>query len=428
MIDRLPDKRFYDKLIRERPEHRDGVPEHISRRAFLRCGLTGACGLGLVAMLGQSGKSLLSSLGVQSAFAQDEATLLQDAVAEKSEKYVAEARFYDKLAELKVKCTLCPRECQVADRERGYCGVRENRAGEYKTLVYNRPCSANPDPIEKKPLFHFLPGTAAFSIATAGCNIECKFCQNWQISQFRPEQVASTYLTPGDIVSLAKQTRCKSIAYTYSEPVIFYEYMYDIAKLGKSRGVYSVIISNGYISEKPLRELCNVLTAVKVDFKAYTEKFYRDTCSGELKPILKTLETLADIGIWTELVVLIVPTLNDSEAEIRDMSKWIVTHMGKNVPVHFTRFHPTYKIRNLPSTPVKTLERSREIALAEGLNFAYVGNVWGHKGENTYCPKCSSPVVERYGYHIKAVRLNHGKCGKCDGLVPGLWSEDQIRA
>ncbi len=428
MIDQLPDNRFYDKLVRERPEHSDGVAEHISRRAFLRCGLAGACGLGLLTMLGQSGESLLSGLGVQPAFAQDEATLLQDAVAEKSEKYVAEARFYEKLAELKVKCTLCPRECQVADRERGYCGVRENRGGEYKTLVYNRPCSANPDPIEKKPLFHFLPGTAAFSIATAGCNIECKFCQNWQISQFRPEQVASTYLTPENIVSLARQTRCKSIAYTYSEPVIFYEYMYDIAKLGKSRGVYSVIISNGYISEKPLRELCNVLTAVKIDLKAYTEKFYRDTCSGELKPILKTLEILADIGIWTELVVLIVPTLNDSEAEIRDMSKWIVTHMGKNVPVHFTRFHPTYKIRNLPSTPVKTLERSREIALAEGLNFAYVGNVWGHKGENTYCPKCSSPVVERYGYHIKAVRLEHGKCKKCGELIPGLWSEDQIRA
>jgi pyruvate formate lyase activating enzyme len=400
----------------------------MSRRAFLQRGVAGTCGLGLLALLGQSGRSLFSGLGAQPAFAQDEAALLKNAVAEKSDKYVAEARFYDKLPELKVKCMLCPRECQVANRERGYCGVRENHSGEYKTLVYNRPCTATPDPIEKKPLFHFLPGSAAYSIATAGCNIECKFCQNWQISQFRPEQVASIYLVPEDIVSLAKQNNCKSIAYTYSEPVIFYEYMYDIAALGKKQGVYSVIVSNGYINEKPMRELCKVLTAVKIDFKAFTEKFYHDTCSGELQPVLKTLDTLADIGIWTELVVLIVPTLNDSEDEIRDMSKWIVAHMGKNVPVHFTRFHPTYKIRNLPSTPVKTLERSREIAMAEGIHYAYVGNIWGHKGENTFCPKCSTIVVERYGYRINAIRLNHGKCEKCGELIPGLWTEDQIHA
>jgi pyruvate formate lyase activating enzyme len=234
------------------------------------------------------------------------------------------AMFWEKLEERKVKCLLCPRQCVVADVERGYCGVRENQGGEYQTLVYGTLCSANIDPIEKKPLFHYLPGTTAFSIATAGCNIECKFCQNWQISQFRPEQVESHRIEPQRLVDNCRAQRCPTIAYTYSEPVVFYEYVHDSAALARQQGVGSVMISNGYIQEKPLRQLCQQLTGVKIDLKAFTEKFYREMCSGELKPVLATLETLKDIGIWFELVILIVPTLNDSADEIKQMSRWVV--------------------------------------------------------------------------------------------------------
>jgi pyruvate formate lyase activating enzyme len=352
----------------------------------------------------------------------EEATTPKGAAAEESDKFVAPARYIEKLPELKVRCKLCPRECVVADRERGQCGVRENRNGEYVTLVYSRPCSLASDPIEKKPLFHFIPGTTALSLATAGCNIECKFCQNWQISQFLPEQVRSIYMPPEQVVSTAVRNKDKTIAYTYSEPVIFYEYMYDIAKTGKARGVRSVMISNGYIQEKPLRDLCKQLDAVKIDLKAFTEKFYRDSCSGELKPVLDALEVLKNIGIWFELVVLIVPTLNDSEDEIRQMAKWVVKNLGPDVPMHFTRFHPTYKIKNLPVTPRKTLEMARSVAATEGVKFAYIGNMPGHKWESTYCPKCGEKIISRYGYFIQFNKLSNGACPKCGERIPGVWS------
>jgi pyruvate formate lyase activating enzyme len=235
-----------------------------------------------------------------------------------------ESMYYKKLENLRIECEICPRKCKVADLERGYCGNKENRDGKYYTLVYSRPCSVHVDPIEKKPLFHYLPGTPALSIATAGCNIECKFCQNWQISQFRPEQVRNFDLPPEEIVRLAREHKAPTIAYTYSEPVVFYTYMYDTAKLAKQEGIGSVMISNGYITEEPLVELCKELSAVKVDLKAFTEKFYKEICSGELKPVLEGLETLKKIGIWYEIVVLIVPTLNDGGQEIREMSMWII--------------------------------------------------------------------------------------------------------
>jgi pyruvate formate lyase activating enzyme len=335
---------------------------------------------------------------------------------------VRPALHYEKLEEMRVRCTLCPRECTVADQERGYCGVRENRLGTYYTLVHSRPCAVHTDPIEKKPLFHFLPGTLAHSIATAGCNIECRFCQNWDISQFRPEQVKSVYLPPEELHQRARETGARSIAYTYSEPVIFYEYMYDTAKLGKETGIKSVMISNGYIQEKPMRELCAVLDAVKIDLKAYTENFYKEYCSGELKPVLATLELLKKMGIWYEIVVLIIPTLNDSEAEIRAMSRWVASALGPDVPIHFSRFHPTYKLKNLPETPVATLDMARRVAMEEGLHFAYVGNLWGHEGENTFCPGCGKPVVKRIGFKILEMNLEKGRCTSCGKPIPGVWS------
>ncbi|MFB0519329.1 MAG: AmmeMemoRadiSam system radical SAM enzyme [Acidobacteriota bacterium] len=339
------------------------------------------------------------------------------------ELFVREARYYKKLEELKVQCELCPRKCTIADLERGYCGVRENRQGSYYTLVYSRPCSIHMDPIEKKPLFHYLPGTSALSLATAGCNIECKFCQNWNISQFRPEEIQSWYAPPQEIVSLAKKYKCPTIAYTYTEPVIFYEYMYDIAQAARKEKIGSVMITNGYIMEQPMVDLCQQLTAVKVDLKAFTEKFYRESCSGELQPVLDILVTLKKMGIWLEIVVLIVPTLNDSPEEIDQMTRWIGENLGRDVPVHFTRYHPTYKIKNIPPTPVKTLEQAREVALKNGMHYVYVGNVPNHPAENTYCASCQKVVIQRVGYRILEVNLNEGKCKFCQNPIPGVWKD-----
>jgi pyruvate formate lyase activating enzyme len=335
---------------------------------------------------------------------------------------LVEARHYTKLDELKIKCELCPRECVIGDRERGYCGVRENQNGTYYTLVHSRPCTQQVDPIEKKPLFHFLPGTQAFSIATAGCNMECKFCQNWNISQFRPEQIRSDKMSPEDIAQRAKKAESVSVAYTYSEPVIFYEYMYDCAVAARKEGIKSVMISNGYILEKPMRELCAVLDGVKIDLKAFTEKFYAETCSGHLKPVLDTLVLLKELGMWFELVVLIIPTLNDSPQEIEQMAKWVYSELGPDVPIHFSAFHPMYKIQNLPRTPVKTLERCRKIALDAGLRFAYLGNVRGHPGEHTYCPDCGEILIRRQGYIIIKNTIENGKCPKCETTIPGVWN------
>jgi len=336
-----------------------------------------------------------------------------------------EARYWEKLEENKVKCVLCPRECEVADVERGYCGVRENQGGIYQTLVYGALCSANLDPIEKKPLFHYMPGTGAFSIATAGCNIECKFCQNWQISQFRPEQVSGILVTPDQLVAACKSRKCPTIAYTYSEPVIFYEYMYDVAALARKQGIGSVMISNGYIQKKPMRELCQHLTGVKIDFKAFSEKFYREMCAGKLKPVLETLVTLKEVGIWLELVILIIPTLNDSEDEIKQMSQWVMKNLGPDVPMHFTRFHPTYRVTNLPRTPVSTIEQCRKIALDAGVHYVYAGNVPMHEGENTYCHSCGEQLIRRIGFHVASNKIKDGQCPKCSTKIPGIWSQEQ---
>ncbi len=333
-----------------------------------------------------------------------------------------EAKYYKKLEHKEIECELCPRKCRVGDRERGYCGCRENREGIYYTLVHSYACSANVDPIEKKPLFHFLPGTKAFSIATAGCNMNCKFCQNWEISQVRPEQVRSMYLPPEDVVDYARQSGTRSIAYTYSEPIVFYEYMLDTAIAGRERGIKSVVITAGYINHDPWMELIREVDAIKVDFKAFTEKYYEEICHAKLRPVMDALVDLGKSGIWYELVYLMIPTLNDDVKDIRKMCKWMVANLGRDVPLHFTRFHPMYLLKNLPPTPVSSLERAREIALEEGMNFVYVGNVPGHQGEHTYCPECKEIVIGRIGYTITRMNLKNGKCQSCGKPIPGVWS------
>ncbi len=336
-------------------------------------------------------------------------------------RFIQEAKFYEKQSYKKIKCKLCPRECVIDDQERGYCGVRENREGKYYTLVHSRVCAANVDPVEKKPLFHFAPGTLAFSVATAGCNVNCKMCQNWDISQSRPEQVHADYIPPQNLAALARNNRCFSIAYTYSEPTVFCEYVLDCADAGRAAGVRSVVVSGGYIQQDPLAEMCRRVDAIKIDLKGFTEKFYKEVVNGELKPVQNTLVAIRKQKVWNEIVYLVIPTLNDSDQDFRGMSRWVKTELGPDVPVHFTRFHPEYLLKNLPSTPVETLERAKAIGDAEGLNYVYIGNVPGHPAENTRCPKCRRVVVERNGFTIRAFHIDKGKCQFCQTPIPGMW-------
>jgi pyruvate formate lyase activating enzyme len=373
-------------------------PTPFNRRDFLKLGCLAGCTLPLPKFL-----------------------FADNSFPEEEQKFIIEARYYEKLPHKKIKCVLCPKECVIDDRERGYCGVRENREGTYYSLVYARPCTYHADPIEKKPLFHFHPGSLSFSIATAGCNVNCKFCQNWQISQSRPEQIRSIYIPPEKTTELAKKFNSISIAYTYSEPTIFYEYMMDTAITAHEKNIKSVVVTAGYIQKDPLTELCKNVDAIKVDLKAFSEKYYKDIVNGELKPVLDSLVTMKKMNVWTEIVYLVVPTLNDSESEFTDLCKWIKHNLGPDIPVHFTRFHPQYLLKNLPPTPIKTLETAKQIADAEGLKYVYVGNVPGHPSESTFCPKCNKKVVDRIGYTIRAVNIKNNKCIYCNTEIAGIW-------
>ena len=337
-------------------------------------------------------------------------------------RFVREAMNYAPGSGGLVTCRLCPRGCLISKGLRGHCRVRENRNGKLYTLIFGRACTYHNDPIEKKPLFHFLPGTNAFSIATAGCNIECKFCQNWQISQARPDDALSLDMPPAKVVEKAREAGSPTIAYTYTEPVIFYEYMFETARLGKKSGLRSVMISNGFINREPMRKLIPHLAAVKVDLKAFSRKFYSEVCDGALEPVLDTLQLLNETGIWHEIVVLLVPTLNDGEEEISNLCRWVKEKLGPDVPLHFTRYYPAYKIMNIPPTPVATLERARKTAMDAGIKFAYVGNVPGHPGENTYCPRCKKLLINRVSYHVSIAGLVNGKCKYCGCPIPGVWS------
>jgi len=332
-----------------------------------------------------------------------------------------EARHYKKLPGGGIECGICPRHCRVTDLERGFCGARENRGDVYHTLVYGLPCALNIDPIEKKPLFHFYPGTTALSLATAGCNVDCKFCQNWDISQARPEQTDNLDLPPKELVDICAHRGVPTIAYTYSEPVIFYEYMYDTAELGHKESIKSVMITGGYIEEKPLGDLLPHLDAVKVDLKAIREDYYRDVVRGELKPVLDRLIQIKKSGMWLEIVYLVVPTLNDTESEFKELALWLKEYLGTETPVHFSRFHPQYLLKNLPPTPQRTLEMAYDICRAEGLKFVYLGNLPGHPAESTYCRECGEMLIERRGYRIYQYNLEGNRCRKCKRVIPGLF-------
>ncbi|MGD2127181.1 MAG: AmmeMemoRadiSam system radical SAM enzyme [Desulfobacteraceae bacterium] len=321
-----------------------------------------------------------------------------------------------------IRCELCPRRCRVSKGVRGYCGVRENRDGKYYSLVYGNPCALHLDPIEKKPFFHVLPATTALSIATAGCNFHCKFCQNWEISQATPEEVYSYDVHPELAVKKAKEMGARSVAYTYVEPTIFCEYMLDVAHHAKKAGLLNVIHSNGFINMEPLRSLCKGLDAAQIDLKAFSDTFYQELCDGELAPVLETLKTLKQEKVFVEITNLMIPTKNDDIGMVKEMCLWIKKELGPDTPLHFSRFYPLYKLTKIPPTPVSTLEKARKMALSVGLEYVYIGNVPGHEAWHTYCPGCKKTVIERTGYMIREMHLNTGKCGFCGRPIPGIWS------
>jgi pyruvate formate lyase activating enzyme len=320
-----------------------------------------------------------------------------------------------------VLCVLCPHRCILAEGERGLCRVRENRDGKLYSFVYGNPCAVHVDPIEKKPFFHFLPGTMAFSLATAGCSLRCQYCQNHTISQHPPEQTQNYDAPPGAVVSASVQQGAPTIAYTYSEPLVFYEYMLDTARLARRSGLRNVVISAGYVNEEPLRELCRATDAIKIDLKGNNEDFYREVCGGTLEPVLNAIRIIHEMGVWLEIVNLVVPTLNDDSAELRALVEWVMDTLGPDVPLHFSRFHPDYQLLNLPPTPVETLETARNMALEVGLNYVYLGNLPGHEGNHTYCPNCGEMIIQRSGMATVALDIVDGECRHCHTPIPGVW-------
>jgi pyruvate formate lyase activating enzyme len=321
-----------------------------------------------------------------------------------------------------VRCLLCAQGCTIKTGARGRCRARMNVNGELRSLVYGRPLAVHIDPIEKKPFYHFLPGTDAFSLGTAGCPLRCKFCQNWTLSQASPEDNDTQYVAPGGLVSGALSNKAPTIAFTYNEPTVFTEYLLDTAREARTRGLRSVMVSCGFMNEAPLAEMCAALDAIKIDLKGFSEDFYRKVSNAELKPVLRSIKQVARSGVHLEIVNLVVPTLNDDKATLQGLVDWVAGELGFDVPVHFTRFHPDYQLLNLPPTPIATLERARDAAMARGLHYAYVGNVPDHPGNHTYCPKCGKIVIQRTGFFVDQVHMRNGACAFCGAKIAGVFA------
>ncbi|MBA7629561.1 hypothetical protein ES703_37060 [subsurface metagenome] len=336
-------------------------------------------------------------------------------------KWSKEAMFYTATPR-GVKCGICPNECTLRPGQISDCRNRVNHEGKLYSIAYGNPCAVHVDPIEKKPLLHFYPKSKAFSIATAGCNFVCLNCQNWEISQTSPKKTRNFDLMPEKVVDSCMQYNCQSIAYTYSEPVSFYEYMYDTSKLAHQNNIKNVMVSNGYINEEPLKKLAPYLDAANIDLKGFDNDIYLRLNAGKLQPVLDTLITLKDNDVWIEITNLIVPSWTDDFDMIKRMCAWLVTNGFAGYPLHFSRFHPMYKLTQLPETPLHTLIKARDIALKEGCKYVYVGNIPGKGMENTVCPNCKEVVVERRGYTILKYQITKGKCTYCDTKINGLWN------
>ena len=332
-----------------------------------------------------------------------------------------EAMFYEKLDGGSVRCHLCPHQCKIKESKRGICGVRENRNGLLYSLVYGKAVVGGMDPIEKKPLFHFLPGSGAYSIATVGCNFRCRNCQNFNISQMPKDegQIVGEDAPPEAIVTSARQSESRSIAYTYTEPTVFFEYAYEIAKLARKEGLCNIFVSNGYITEAAIRTIAPYLDAINIDLKGLSDDLYSKICGGHLQSVIEAIKLYKSLGVWVELTTLVIPTLNDSEIELREIADFIKS-VGVDIPWHISQFHPSYKLTHLPPTPVTTLRKARAIGLDSGLRYVYEGNVPGEDGENTYCHQCGKLLIRRYGFRIMMNKISESKCPYCGAMIDGV--------
>ncbi len=330
--------------------------------------------------------------------------------------------WFSKLNNARVRCELCHKRCELAPGERAPCRVRVNRDGEGYTLAYGNPALLQEDPVERKPFFHVMPGSRALSVATAGCNLACKFCEVWDIALVAPEDVHAYDMPPERLVAHARASNVRAISYAFGEPVVFYEYMAAVATLAKEAGLLNLMHTAGYIQLEPLKELSGKLDAVNVDLKSFDPTFYREVVGGELEPVLRTLKLLRDAGVHIEITNLVIPTLNDDMGKIGEMCQWIVSELGTGVPLHFGRFYPLYKLSNLPQTPVSTLDKARHTALDAGLKFVYIARVTGHEGENTFCPGCGKTIIKRLGFVIDEMHLENGRCIYCSAEIPGRWA------
>jgi pyruvate formate lyase activating enzyme len=335
---------------------------------------------------------------------------------------IREALLYEKQNNKNVRCNLCAHRCKISPDRIGICGVRENRDGVLYSLVYQTLVAENIDPIEKKPFFHVLPASSSYSVATAGCNFACAFCQNHEISQMprATRMIAGDEVSPQDIVRQAKNQGCKTIAYTYTEPTIYFELAYDTAKIACEHGLKNVFVSNGYMTSEMLEMIAPYLSAANVDLKSFRDEFYKKQCGAKLAPVLDSLKKMKSLGIWVEVTTLLIPTLNDSEEELKDIADFIAS-LGRETPWHISRFHPQFKKWDLPPTPVSSLHRAAQIGKQKGLKYVYCGNVPGDKGENTYCFNCGHLLIERYGFRVVGVNLTFNKCVNCGAVLEGIF-------
>jgi len=337
------------------------------------------------------------------------------------EPFLREAMFYKLLAGDEVQCQMCFRKCIIPEGRRGVCRNRQNYKGKLYSVVYGKPSAVQVDPVEKEPQHHFLPGSEILCIGTAGCNFRCRHCQNWHLSQRSIEEMTYVYeLMPDKAVELTLEKRIPTMSFTYNEPTSFYEYMYDIAKLAKEKGLRIIFHSNGALNPAPLKELLKYTDGVTIDLKGFSQRAY-DNSSAELEPVLRTLKIIKEEGKWLEIVNLIIPTINDDLEEIRSMCYWIKENLGVDVPVHFSRFFPAYKLTQLPATPISTLEKAYRIAREAGLNYVSIGNVPGHEYNSTFCPKCEKKVIHRVHFSVLANNIEDGKCRFCGQEIPGIW-------
>lgn len=333
-------------------------------------------------------------------------------------------KYWSSISESAIQCHVCPRQCLIKEGSHGFCYVRQNHNNQLILTTYGRSSGFCVDPIEKKPLNHFLPGSPVLSFGTAGCNLGCQFCQNWDISKAKKLDVLQSQAMPEAIVQAAIDHGCQSIAFTYNDPVIFLEYALDVAKLARESGIKTVAVSAGYIEPEPRRDFFEYMDAVNVDLKAFTQLFYKRVCRSELQPVLDTLEYVKyHTSTWLEITNLVIPTYNDSKEEIKQMMHWVLTHLGPDVPIHFSAFHPDFNMKDVPPTSKSTLVEARELALSMGLHYVYTGNVIHAEGDTTFCPSCQAVLVERNWYDITSYSLTEtGKCYQCDTVIPGVWS------